>query len=129
MQRIAWISVFIIGMIAALPAPQAARDLTTPAAHTPNLQLVVLEVPGCIYCGVFRRQLLPRYEASKQGKDIPVRFVDLNDPELGEIGLTQPIGVVPTFVLLENNTEIGRIPGYVSHRDFFKAIDHILDGR
>ncbi|MCH9808358.1 MAG: thioredoxin family protein [Alphaproteobacteria bacterium] len=129
MQRFAWFSVFIIGLIAALPAPKAARNVATVAAPAANLQLVVLEVPGCIYCGIFRRQLLPNYKASKQGRKVPVRFVDLNDPALGEIGLTQPVGVVPTFVVLENNQEIGRIPGYVSHHDFFKAIDHILAGR
>jgi len=91
--------------------------------------MVVLEVPGCIYCNVFRRQLLPTYKSSKQAKRIPIRFVNLNDPALAEIGLTQPVGIVPTFVILEDNQEIGRIPGYMSRHDFFRAIDYILSGR
>ncbi len=129
MIRVLWLSIFIMGITAGLPTTKAARDLWSSAEPTPNLEMVVLEVPGCIYCNVFRRQLLPTYKSSKQAKRIPIRFVNLNDPALAEIGLTQPVDIVPTFVILEDNHEIGRIPGYMSRHDFFRAIDYILSGR
>jgi thioredoxin-related protein len=129
MLRTLWLSIFILGITVGLPSTQAARDLWTTAEPKPNLEMVVLEVSGCIYCNVFRRQLLPTYKASKKAKKIPIRFVDVNDPAVAEIGLTQPVGIVPTFVILENNQEIGRIPGYMSRRDFFRAIDYIVSGR
>jgi len=128
MKHIAWLFVFCVGIAAALPSSKAARDLETTAAPGSNLQLVVLEVDGCIYCDVFRRRLLTAYQASKQGKKAPVRFVDINDPAIGDLGLSQPVGMVPTFIMLENNQEIGRIPGLMGQQDFFRAIDYILIG-
>ncbi len=129
MKHIAWLLIFWVGITVALHSSKAARDLDTAAKPGSNLQLVVLEVDGCIYCDVFRRRLLTAYEASKQGKKAPIRFVDINDPALGDIGLTQPVGMVPTFIMLENNQEIGRSPGLMGKQDFFRAIDYLLIGR
>lgn len=129
MKRIACIVVFYLAMTGLLSISHAARDPHTSILPSTGLQLVVLEVEDCIYCDVFRRQLLPAYQSSRQGRKAPVRFVDINDPALGEIGLTAPIGTVPTFVVLEDNREIGRIPGLMGHHDFFRAIDYILAGR
>lgn len=129
MLRTLWISIFTLGITVGLPSTQAARDFWTTAKPTPTFEMVVLEVPGCIYCNVFRQRLLPTYKASKQSKQLPIRFVDVNDPAVAEIGLKQPIGIVPTFVILENNQEIGRIPGYMGRRDFFRAIDYIVSRR
>ncbi|MBU2581898.1 MAG: thioredoxin family protein [Alphaproteobacteria bacterium] len=129
MKRVAWLLLFCIGIGLALPSSQAARDVAVAPTPGPNLQLVVLEVDGCIYCDVFRQRLLPAYQSSKQGKRAPIRFVDINDPALGDFGLTQPIGTVPTFIMLENNQEIGRIPGLMGREDFFKAVDWMLIGR
>jgi len=128
MKQVAWVFAFWIGIAVALPTSKAARDLDTAAIPETNLQLVVLEVDGCIYCDVFRRRLLDAYKSSKHGKKAPIRFVDINDPALGDLGITQPIGMVPTFIMLENNEEIGRIPGLMGHQDFFRAIDYILIG-
>jgi thioredoxin-related protein len=129
MHKFASLLIFCFAIFAALPVSQAARNLETPASTSTKFQLVVLEADGCIYCNVFRRQLLPAYEASLHGKKAPIRFIDINDPSLGKLGLTQPVGVVPTFVVLENNEEIGRIPGLVGRHDFFRALDYIFAGR
>lgn len=128
MKQVAWLFIFCFGIAAALPSSKAARDLQTSAAPGPNLQLVVLEVDNCVYCDVFRRRMLAAYQASKQGQRAPIRFVNINDPDLGDLGLTQPVGIVPTFIMLENNQEIGRIPGLMGHQDFFRAIDYMLIG-
>lgn len=129
MHKIASFLIFCFAILAALPVSQAARDLQADTTRATKFQLVVLEADGCIYCNVFRRQLLPAYEASLHGKKAPIRFIDINDPALGELGLTQPVGLVPTFVVLENNEEIGRIPGLVGRHDFFRALDYIFAGR
>ena len=33
---------------------------------------------------------------------------------------------LPTAVLLQNNREVGRIPGYLGPENFFHAINHLL---
>lgn len=100
-----------------------------PLAEAPAntvLQLVVLEAPGCDYCKLFRRDVLPAYQTSSRTKDIPVRFVDINDLETSGIEMDAPISIVPTFVLTSRNHEVGRIPGYVGPETFFHAINYLV---
>lgn len=93
-----------------------------------TMELVVMEAPGCVYCTLFRRDVLPSYSASQQAKDVPIRFVDLNDEAATALGLDGPIDVVPTFVVMKNNREVGRIPGYMGPEFFFHSINYIISG-
>ncbi len=111
---------------ASTPASRAGLDATAPVPQGPNLSLVVMEAPGCDYCEVFRRDVLPAYEASPRAKEMPVRFVDINDEAANLLGLDSPVDVVPTFVVLKNNKEIGRIPGYTDSEYFFHHINYLL---
>ncbi len=105
---------------------RAAPDFLTPARADAPTEIVVLEAPGCIYCTIFRRDVLPAYQTSPRAAEVPIRFVDLNDEKAGSLGLTQPVDTVPTFVILRNNEELGRIPGYVGPETFFHGINYIL---
>lgn len=131
--------VLLIAAIAALDLLAAAWVMSTtvkagldyeapiPAAPV-AMELVVLEAPGCTYCGLFRRDVLPSYEASDRAKEMPIRFVDINDEAADALGLDGPIDVVPTFVVLKNNHEVGRIPGYTGPEFFFHTINSLLAG-
>ena len=77
----------------------AGIDADAPVPHFSNLQLVVMEAPGCTYCDIFRRDVLPSYEASQQAKDMPVRFIDVNDLTKTQIELQSQIDILPTFVI------------------------------
>ena len=103
------------------------HEAAIPAAPV-AMELVVLEAPGCIYCGLFRRDVLPSYEASGRAKEMPIRFVDINDAAADALGLDSPVDIVPTFVVLKNNHEVGRIPGYTGPEFFFHTINHLLSG-
>ena len=103
------------------------HDAAIPAAPV-AMELVVLEAPGCIYCGLFRRDVLPSYQASGRAKEMPIRFVDINDAAADALGLDSPVDIVPTFVVLKNNHEVGRIPGYTGPEFFFHTINHLLSG-
>ena len=117
-------------VLAVLMAPlSSGRAGIDPDASVPqlgNLQLLVMEADGCIYCGIFRRDVLPSYEASERGKDMPVRFVDINDIPKTGIELQSQIDILPTFVIIKDNRESGRIPGYMGPEDFFHSINYLL---
>lgn len=104
----------------------AGLDVETPPTTTTNLELVVMEAPGCIYCTIFRRDVLPDYVASPRSKELPIRFVDINDEAANNLGIDSPVDMVPTFVVLKNNKEIGRIPGYTGPEFFFHTINYLL---
>lgn len=117
----------------ATPPAKAARDtdLTETAniiggQTAENLQLVVLEAPGCTYCNLFRKYVVAAYETSPKSRSLPLKFIDLNDEAYAELGLDGPVDMVPTTVLLQNNREIGRIPGYVGPENFFHAVNHLM---
>ena len=129
MRRIAVLLVALATLLAP-PMVQAARDLnTTPKPTTQTLRLVVMTAPGCIYCGLFRRDVQPSYETSPHGAEIPLNYIDINDDAADKLELKSPIEIVPTVVLLEGNKEVGRIPGYVSPENFFHAFNYLLAQR
>ncbi len=124
-----WMAKIVLGL-ALLTAPlssgSAGIDPDAPVPQYTNLQLVVMEAPGCIYCNLFRRDVLPSYQTSERGKDMPVRFLDVNDVPKTGIELQSPIDILPTFVIVKDNRELGRIPGYMGPEDFFHSINYLL---
>ena len=67
------------GLAVFAPAtPRAALDFASPGETPSNLEILVVEAPGCIYCHLFRRDVWPIYETSQQAKTVPMRFADLN---------------------------------------------------
>ncbi len=105
---------------------KAGLDVEAPLPNASNLELIVMEAPGCTYCDIFRRDVLPSYQASERAKDVPIRFLDINDASPEELGLNSPVDIVPTFVVLKDHKEVGRIPGYVGPEYFFHSINHLI---
>jgi thioredoxin-related protein len=107
-------------------AGHAGLDVEATLPQGENFELVVMEAPGCTYCTLFRRDVLPSYEASPRAKDMPIRFVDVNDEAAEGLGLQSPVDIVPTFLVLKNNKEVGRIPGYTGPEYFFHTINYLI---
>lgn len=118
----------LILLLYAYTQSPAATNAAAPVIETHNIELVVVEVPGCIYCGIFRRDVLPSYQASPRAKTVPLRFLDLNDEAADRLDLSAPVTVVPTVLVLENGHEIGRITGYTGPENFFHSINAALAG-
>ena len=117
---------FALTMIIPAKSSRADLDLETAALSTGTLELVVIEADGCIYCGLFRRDVLPSYAVSEQGKQMPVRFVDVNDTNTARLDLKSPVDIVPTFIVVKSQHEVGRICGYMGPEDFFHSISYLL---
>ena len=117
---------FSLLMLAPAASSRAGVDAELPPNPDSNLELVVVEADGCIYCELFRRDVLPTYETSEQGKELPVRFVDINDIDADHLDFKTDVEIVPTFVVVKSRHELGRISGYVGPEDFFHSIDYLL---
>lgn len=105
----------------ATAAPDAGAGLAGPAAT--GMELIAFEAPGCVYCPIFRRDVVPTYGATRAGRAAPLRFVDLNDAAADSFHLASPITIVPTLVLVRDGVEIGRIAGYAG----LANVHHILN--
>lgn len=125
MRRAQLALLFALTVLVSTGSTRAGLDLTAPPLPAGTLELIVVEAEGCIYCGLFRRDVLPSYEASEQGRTMPVRFVDVNDIDAEH--LNSPVDVVPTFIVARSQHEVGRISGYLGREDFFHSIDYLLN--
>ncbi len=118
------LSVAVLGLTV---AARAAPDLETVALpDSTGLEIIVIEVDGCLYCDVIRRDVLPAYQISGRSKLAPMRFIDINAPDVDRLSLKSPINTVPTVLILENGRELERIPGYVGREVFFNVVNRFL---
>jgi hypothetical protein len=101
----------------------ALGALTLLAAHFAGLgalaaELLMFDDPGCVWCRRWNAEIAPSYPKTPEGKQAPLRRVPIRDQARAGVALARPVNVTPTFVLVENGQEIGRIDGYAG-RDFF----------
>lgn len=87
-------------------------------AWAAELQLLMFEQPGCIYCARWNADVAPEYPLTDEGRAAPLRRLQLRDPLPEGITLDRPAVFTPTFVLVADGAEQARIEGYVSE-DFF----------
>lgn len=110
--------------IAATPAA-ALRDRPVGAGR-PRLELVVIEVANCRICPLVRSHLLPRWEETTWARTVPMRFVDITRRDETTLGLTSPVEIAPTIVLLRDGREIERFPGYMGPEIFIEAMREVM---
>ncbi len=101
---------------------RAALDPTT--MPTPSLELWVYEHRDCVYCQLFRRDVLPRYQQGLAAA-LPIRFVDIAIAGNKAPGLRGKVEMLPTAVLMLDGREIDRIVGYWGPDAFFKLLAHM----
>lgn len=117
----------IVSFLTLTVAPvRAVLDLETSALPEARFELLVVEIDNCIYCGLFRRDVAPTYTASVRARSVPMRFIDINAPDIDALSLTAAIDSVPTVLVVENGREVGRIAGYVGPEIFFHSLNRLL---
>lgn len=90
-----------------------------PAQVTGAAELIMVETSGCAYCLRWKQDVgAAEYAATPEGRFAPLRFVDLRDAPPDGVMFLRPVVFTPTFVLVEDGTEIDRIEGYPGE-DFF----------
>lgn len=142
--RLTSIPLLVVAMLLVLwPSPQgrAARDwlpsfgglLSKPSiglgetAPKGDLELLVFEVEGCVFCEVMRRDVLPRYRATSSGAQAPMRFVDMNQVDTDKLALRGAVEVVPTAILMKNGKEVERIERYFGPEMFFQLVARMIE--
>ena len=83
-----------------------------------ELQLLMFEQPGCLYCARWDAEVAPEYPLTDEGRAAPLRRLHLRDPVPGDLALARPVTFTPTFVLLKDGAESARLEGYPGE-DFF----------
>ena len=110
-----WLWVTAVGLVAAIALAGGTGSLkavSTSSLSGPRYEVVVFEAPACRYCALFRQTLAERYLASTTNAAAPMRFVDATRDDKDPEGLSRPITIVPTVVLMTSGKEVERLEGY-----------------
>ncbi|MDB2514500.1 thioredoxin family protein [Alphaproteobacteria bacterium] len=96
------------------------------AEQARSLELVFITSEHCPFCKAWERDVGQIYDSTPYALKARLRRVDL-----GDVDSALPAGAVkvfgtPTFLIVENNTEIGRIEGYQSSEMFFWALSEYI---
>ncbi len=89
-------------------------------------ELLMVEQQGCYYCLEWKDQLGHIYSKTPEGKFAPLKTIDITDIDKIS-GLQRDVIFTPTFVLMENNKELGRLEGYSSEDFFWELLEVILE--
>jgi hypothetical protein len=89
-------------------------------------ELVMFRRDGCPWCAKWDREIGPIYPKTEFNLRAPVRQVNLDrgrDPSI----VHAPIHYTPTFALIEDGKEVGRIEGYPGEDFFWVRLENLLE--
>lgn len=102
-----WFGASLALVLAAWTAPAMAAEL------------VMFERTGCVWCLRWEREIGPIYPKTSEGRAAPLRHVSLDRGPPRDMALAEPVFYTPTFVLMNDGREIGRITGYIGEDAFW----------
>ena len=90
-------------------------------------ELVMFSSPLCTHCVHFEQNVAPGYKDHALSKIAPLSSVNMDEQGTGIYHLKEPIEVLPTFVIIKNGKEVGRLAGYPEQTYFLTFIrDHVM---
>jgi hypothetical protein len=87
--------------------------------------LVMVEQPGCSYCARWNADVAPEYPLTPEGRFAPLRRVDLRALPEDLTFASRPV-YTPTFILMQDGAEVGRLEGYPGEDFFWGLLGRML---
>ncbi|MGB0844857.1 MAG: thioredoxin fold domain-containing protein [Alphaproteobacteria bacterium] len=95
-------------------------------SQTAKAQLLMFEQDGCFYCEKWNEDIGSYFDTTVEGKKAPLQRMDIHTPMPAGLEQFDAINLTPTFVVVVDNEEIGRIPGYIDQDFFWGYLNQIL---
>lgn len=89
-------------------------------------ELLMFEEQGCPWCKRWHADVGVAYPKTPEGRRAPLRQIDIVQTSRAGVTLASPVVYSPTFVLVENGREIGRITGYPGADFFWGLLGELL---
>ncbi|MDX1821773.1 MAG: thioredoxin family protein [Paracoccaceae bacterium] len=89
-------------------------------------ELVMIDREGCAYCLAWKKEIGPAYPNTDLGQFAPLRVVNIRDGAPDGVTFARPVLFTPTFILIENGTELARIEGYPGEDFFWGLLEKML---
>lgn len=110
-----------------LLAPALLPALLAAAPAPAETRLAMVEQPGCAWCRAWDREVGPIYPRSPEGAAAPLMRLRLGEPLPEGISFDAPVRLTPTFVLLVDGAEAGRIEGYPGDEFFWSVLARLIE--
>lgn len=114
--RLSMASLVVLAVIATL----------TPIQGATAAELVMFDSANCSWCRHWDRDVGVGYHNSEEGQRAPLRRVDIGQAAASGIRLARTVTATPTFVLVEDGDEVGRITGYPGAEFFWGQLGGML---
>jgi thioredoxin-related protein len=101
----------------------AVAVLLPPTARA--AELILVERAGCPVCVRWNREIAPIYPKTLEGVRAPLHRVDI--AEADRLGLAEPVRFTPTFVIVDDGQEVGRITGYSNDDMFWGLLGRLVE--
>lgn len=100
--------------------------LTGGAASAGALQLLVTHDAACGDFARWQREIGPSYATTPEGRAAPLLEVRTDGPWPDGLALASRPRATPTFILVDDGREIGRIEGYGDANRFHAGLSRLL---
>lgn len=108
-------------------ALMAVVTFSAAQAETPApLELLMIDQPGCEWCALWDSEVGVVYPKTPEGARAPLRRLGIRSAALRELTLKSRPRFTPTFILMSNGAEIGRIEGYPGEDFFWGLLQKLL---
>lgn len=104
--------------VAGMAAPRIAQA---------EMTLVMVEEPGCMWCARWHAEVGPEYPITPEGLAAPLHRVTMGAPQIDDLTLISAPVYTPTFLLIDEGQEVGRIEGYPGEEFFWWQLGQLLD--
>ena len=92
-------------------------SLALPLPAVADTYLLMADENGCYWCARWNEEISHIYPKTAEGQTAPLRRYDLHS-ETPDIDFARRVHFTPTFILVKDGAEQGRIEGYPGE-DFF----------
>lgn len=89
-------------------------------------ELVMVEQSGCEWCEVWEEEIGLIYHKTSEGRAVPLRRVNIHDALPEDLKFIRGLVYTPTFVLVHEGREVGRILGYPGEDFFWGLLDQLI---
>lgn len=97
----------------------AAVLVGLPGAGAWAAELVMFEAANCVWCEAWDRDIGAIYPKTDEARIAPLRRVDIDAQRPSDLSGIRAVVYTPTFVIMEDGKEIGRILGYPGEAHFW----------
>ena len=90
-------------------------------------ELLMIEQAGCHWCAAWNRDVGVVYDKTAEGKRAPLRRIDLKDDIPDDLAAIRIERFTPSFILVDDGREIGRIRGYPGEDFFWGLLGQMIE--